>query len=377
MLDEDDLKVGLALSGGGFRATLFHVGSLSRLNELGWLRKLDIITSVSGGSIIAGLLARNWSELTWTDGFHGEVATNFQDKVEKPIRDFCSRTIDVTAGLLGALSPFSSIPDEVASAYDEHLYQSCTLQQLPAPEPGRTPRFVFYATSLQSGSSVRISSKYLADYKVGRIDKPNFKLSKVVAASSAFPPVLSPVVFEFNDVAIWKNMEGAYLHDHADLKNRLILTDGGVYDNLGLEAIWDRCETVFVSDAGAPLGLEERPSTDPMGQMGRVRDILIEQTRALRKRKLVEDFRKRVRKGTYWGITTSIDEYGLTDSLTKDSNRTRQLKDIRTRLNKFSAEEQGVLINWGYALADSAVRAWVMQGIKVTGGVIPDPNWPV
>ncbi len=53
------LDVGLALSGGGFRATLFHLGSLTRLNELGWLRRLDIVTSVSGGSIIAGLLAHS------------------------------------------------------------------------------------------------------------------------------------------------------------------------------------------------------------------------------------------------------------------------------------------------------------------------------
>src|SRR5579885_2824390 len=100
MVQEDKLNVGLALSGGGFRATLFHIGSLWRLNQLGWLRRLDVITSVSGGSIIAGVLARNWSELTWKVEPQGEVATNFQDKVEKPLREFCSRNIDITAGLL-------------------------------------------------------------------------------------------------------------------------------------------------------------------------------------------------------------------------------------------------------------------------------------
>jgi hypothetical protein len=68
------------------------------------------------------------------------------------------------------------------------------LQQLPEPEPGKTPRFVFYATNLQSGASVRLGRNYLADYKVGRIDKPNFALAKVVAASSAFPPALSPEI---------------------------------------------------------------------------------------------------------------------------------------------------------------------------------------
>ena len=58
-----DLGMGLALSGGGFRASLFHLGSFLRLNELGLLRRLDMITSVSGGSIISGLMARRWNEL--------------------------------------------------------------------------------------------------------------------------------------------------------------------------------------------------------------------------------------------------------------------------------------------------------------------------
>lgn len=49
--------IGLALSGGGFRATLFHCGALWRLNDLGVLARLDRISSVSGGSITAGVLA--------------------------------------------------------------------------------------------------------------------------------------------------------------------------------------------------------------------------------------------------------------------------------------------------------------------------------
>src|SRR3954447_19233634 len=56
-------KTGLALSGGGYRAMLFHVGALWRLNELGWLSKIDRISSVSGGSIAAGRLAAHWDDL--------------------------------------------------------------------------------------------------------------------------------------------------------------------------------------------------------------------------------------------------------------------------------------------------------------------------
>ena len=368
-----DLVMGLALSGGGFRASLFHLGSFLRLNELGLLRRLDIITSVSGGSIVSGLMARHWNELTWKELPQGWVAANFHEKIEAPLRDFCARNIDLRAGLLGILSPFSSKADKLIKAYDKHLYNGYTLQQLPEPEPGKTPRFVFYATNLQTGASVRISRKYLADYKVGRINKPDFPLAKVVAASSAFPPVFSPVIFNFKDIAVWQSMDGTYLDDRKDLKESLFLADGGIYDNLGLEAIWDRCKKVLVSNASAPLEIEASPATDPMGQLGRVRDILMEQTHALRQRMLFEDLEKEKGRIAYWGISTKIAKYGLADALTTDNTLTQKLQEIRTRLNEFSEQEQGQLINWGYALTDATMRS---HGKLMLTAAPPNPAWP-
>ena len=55
--------LGLGLSGGGYRATLFNLGALIRLNEFGLMRKLKRITSVSGGSITSGYLAMRWKDL--------------------------------------------------------------------------------------------------------------------------------------------------------------------------------------------------------------------------------------------------------------------------------------------------------------------------
>lgn len=72
----------LALSGGGFRATLFHLGSLWRLNELGLLSKLARISSVSGGSITSGVLALKWKNLN----FVGGIADNFVDLIDHPER---------------------------------------------------------------------------------------------------------------------------------------------------------------------------------------------------------------------------------------------------------------------------------------------------
>ena len=93
----DGKSLGLALSGGGYRASLFSLGSLWRLNEAGLLPKIDRITSVSGGSILAGVLAHRWKSLNFEQG----RATNFVEEVAATVQEFCSHTIDISAGLAG------------------------------------------------------------------------------------------------------------------------------------------------------------------------------------------------------------------------------------------------------------------------------------
>src|SRR5438094_8510142 len=89
----DDKLTGLAMSGGGFRATLFHLGTLWRLNELAYLPNLDRISSVSGGSITSGVLAVRWPKLQWTKG----VAVNFSDQIVQPLRALCALALDAPA----------------------------------------------------------------------------------------------------------------------------------------------------------------------------------------------------------------------------------------------------------------------------------------
>src|SRR5205085_4179156 len=83
--------IALCLSGGGYRAMLFHVGALWRLNELAFLPKLTRVSSVSGGSITAGVLALRWRQLA----FVNDVATRFVQEVVTPIRTMADETIDV------------------------------------------------------------------------------------------------------------------------------------------------------------------------------------------------------------------------------------------------------------------------------------------
>ena len=369
-------ETGLALSGGGFRATLFHLGALAALNDKGWLSRVAEFTSVSGGSIIAAFLAYRWRQLQFDQ--HGR-ATNFKDEIAVPIQEFCSRTSDIGSIAKGWLNPLKRPSEYLAERYDEDLFKGATLQDLPGEDMG--PRFTIYATNLQTGVSVRMSRAYLADYKLGMFDSPTVPLAVAVAASSAFPPIFVPVVLKL-DPSKWRNVQGSHLFDRVDMRSTLLLGDGGIYDNMGLERIWDSFGMVLVSDAGAPLDSEDSSFWLKISEIARAMrtlDIAIEQSRALRKRKLIDDFKSRAKAGTYWGITTKIADYGLETAgrvraIIVDSTVTAGLARMRTRLNSFSPEEQGRLINWGYALADAAMRRHVLDA-NSTPGQLPFPEY--
>src|ERR1051325_488812 len=87
--------------------------------------------------------------------------------------------------------PARSISDEVTQAYRDHLFGNATLQDLPADSEG--PRFVINATNVQTKVLWRFSKPFMGDYRVGLIRNPTLQLAVAVGASSAFPPVLSPV----------------------------------------------------------------------------------------------------------------------------------------------------------------------------------------
>lgn len=344
--------VALCLSGGGYRAMVFHVGVLWRLNEAGYLPKLERISSVSGGSITAGVLGLHWKDL----GFAGDgIAKAFGDQVVAPIRDLASRTIDAKSIISGALLP-GTIGDKVAAAYDKHLFHKATLQHLP-----ERPRFVINATNVQTGALWRFSRPYMADYRVGRVDNPDVSLAKAVGASSAFPPVLSPVELEIPRGAV-KPTEGADL-SREPYTTQVILTDGGVYDNLGLETVWKQYRTVLVSDAGGKTQPEPEPEDDWAQHALRVLNLVDNQVRSLRKRQVIAAFERGERTGAYWGIRTNIKDYALPTALDCPFERTLELANTPTRLQRMEDELQERLINWGYAVCDAALRRHVDPGV--------------
>jgi NTE family protein len=348
--------IALCLSGGGYRAMLFHVGSIWRLNELGYLPKLDRISSVSGGSITSGVLGANWGNLAFDAN---GVATKFPENVVQPIRSLAANTIDVGSVLVGLL-PGLSASGRVAAAYRDHLFGHRTLQDLPD-----RPRFVINATNIQSGALWRFYKPYIWDWRVGRINNPTTALAVAVGASSAFPPVLSPFHLQFHDTDYVPG-SGSGLQ-RPPFTTEVALSDGGVYDNMGLETAWKQFETVLVSDAGKAMEFQESPKTDWVEHAVRVLDVIQNQVHALRCRDIIAAYRAGQRKGAYWGIATDIAQYRLPNPLPCPHDKTLALATVPTRLAAVPEETQERLINWGYAVCDAAVRAYLDTRLPAPG----------
>jgi NTE family protein len=354
--------IALCLSGGGYRAMLFHTGLLWRLSEAGMLPRLDRVSSVSGGSITAGVLAMNWPHLAFdAQG----VATQFVPQVVEPLRALGARHVDVTSIALGLGLPFTSISDRVVKAYRRELFGEATLQDLP-----ETPRFVINATNLESGVLMRFSRPYLADHRVGRVANPDLPLAVAVAASSAFPPFLSPCTVDFTREA-WLTDPGNDLAT-PEFRGKIRLSDGGVYDNLGLETAWKRYSTILVSDAGGHLGADAEPPVDWPRHMLRVLHVIDNQVRSLRKRQVIEAFRAGTRTGMYVGIRSDPAQYPVPDPIPVDANVALQLAAVPTRLDALDDALQERLVNWGYAICDAGLRAHVLPGLPP--GRLPYPD---
>ena len=349
--------IGLCLSGGGYRAMLFHAGTLWRLYECGWLARADRISSVSGGSIASGMLALRWNALTFDPA---RIHDDFVPGVIAPLRKLAGETIDAEAVILGIALP-GQISARVAAAYRRFLYGDATLQDLPD-----APRFVINATNVQSGALWRFMKPYMRDYRVGSVDKPDVALADAVAASSAFPPVLSPHEMELDpdDFAPGSGLD----LQREPFTSKVVLTDGGVYDNLGLETVWKRYKTVLVSDGGGKMQAEEEPKGDWARHSKRVLDLVDNQVRSLRKRQVIDSFKSHERSGAYWGIRTDIADYGLPTALPCPFERTIALADTPTRLKRMNAGLQERLINWGYAVCDAAMRRHVDPALPRPAG---------
>ena len=322
-------RLGLALSGGGFRASFFHIGVLARMAELNLLRDVESISTVSGGSIIGALyylrlkeLLENKPDAEIHQHHYVELVQQIEDEFTAAVKkNFSWYTFSSFFHNLKMMSPSYSRSDRIGELYDELIYRPAwkgrnapiMMHELKIRPKDASPNEEFNptrghnddrinkvpvlninATVLNTGHDWRFTASRMGevihdDNIALNIDKntrlegnryqalhhysQGFPLGKAVAASACVPGLFPPLSISHMYGKPW----------------RVQLVDGGVYDNQGIEALRDKhhfCTHMIISDASAQMRDEASPSTRTLPVytrvsevlMGRVREEILEQT---------------------------------------------------------------------------------------------------
>src|SRR5262245_16226049 len=145
-------KIGLALSGGGFRASLYHLGLVRFLRDAGLLPRVTHITSVSGGSILGAHLVLNWDRYNGSAGEFDAAASEFLAFVQLDVRNRIIRRFPLAfpfrgpRWLLGLSNRTLTRTGLLEYHYAKYLLGDRSLFQLP-----EKPQLHILATNLSEG----------------------------------------------------------------------------------------------------------------------------------------------------------------------------------------------------------------------------------
>jgi predicted acylesterase/phospholipase RssA len=348
-------RIGLALSGGGFRATLFHLGVVRLLYETGQLPLVKRIGAVSGGSVLAAHLVLNWERYTGSKEEFDKAAQEIFQFVQTDVRGWIvrRRIFAWIIGVLWRLMPQRrrwTLSNLLQKKY-ESLYGGKRLKALRAQEgtPDR-PHVYFYSASLTSGavcsfgrSGFRWHENDDNPYQKS-IDVPNTPIAFAVTASSAFPPLFPPI--EVSNETLYCDLD-KFPYPH-------FLTDGGVYDNLGIDRlIWfqstqPQLDLLISSDAQGNFDSKiETKFTSIISRNVRASDILMTRVSSIQ-----------LQRFTAPGSTPPLIRIGIKEEIFDPLDRTllqpeaqRSLPNIRTDLDEFSPVEITALVAHGYNCA--------------------------
>jgi len=367
-------RIGLALSGGGFRASLFHLGVIRRLEELGIMEDVSIVSAVSGGSIVAAFYLCEMekelreSRLKRTKADRVElferIAERFLKAVDHNLRTraliftpfyhpiFFVKSLIFQAFRRGARAEL------IQAEYDEFFFYNDTLDQLPVerPEDGAKqvvskcvksdkepyygPRLLLNTTSLLTGERKTFSrdtSSGIVDLKTS--DKNVFLLSQVVGASSGVPVLFPPT---------------AICGD--------LLVDGGVSDNQGIEGLLNEdsgCNVLLVSDASGQMRVKHTLRTSDAKVYLRVNEIYQFQIRNKLLTQLLEWGRVNPKERSFAFIHLLVNLKSRRGSPPRVSTDILPaLGAIRTDLDQFAPVECEALMYHGYTLIDAQLKEY-------------------
>ena len=314
-----EMRLGLALSGGGFRASFFHVGVLAQMAMLGLLRHVEVISTVSGGSIIGPLyylhvktLLENKTDTQITDQDYKDIVerveVDFLQAVQRNIRmrTFLNPVKNIRMGLANY-----SRSDRIGELYDEYLYRPIfnpnrtrpiEMRELKIQPKGdrdgfhplehnlgrnaKVPILLINATSLNTGHNWRFEASRMGEPP--RTDKVAQEIDKNLRLRR--PPSYDDIILKQQDielgmaVAASAGVPGLFhplaISDLYPDEIRVQLVDGGVHDNQGIQGLLARgCTHFIVSDASGQMRDEPDPATGIAAVVGRANSILMDRVR--------------------------------------------------------------------------------------------------
>lgn len=316
------MQTALALSGGGYRASVYHLGVLSRLAREEQLENVTFLSTVSGGSLVTGLLF-TLNENRWPTS---------QEYLEKvlPAAKKLFTTTDLQKSLLESVSKnlfllFGSRAKALSRLIQEEWGVTIKVSELP-----KSPRWMINATCYESGKNWRFERFRMGDYLFGYSnDTDQVKLADAMTASAGFPGLIGALELDVTPMKWFEYISNVKARDEvADSpekiqtrktqpKNQLFskkvhLWDGGVYDNHGLEGLhdfrsgWsDKFEFLLVSDAAGRGGMEHySPGAKSIGRL--ITGIMMNQVRSLRTRAILERIQNHDDKGVFLQTGKSV-----------------------------------------------------------------------
>jgi NTE family protein len=349
-------RLGVCLSGGGFRASLYSLGALRYLAEAGLLQRVRVISAVSGGSIAAGMVADRWDSFEAAGG----TLDAFIEQIDRPFRTTITarnlRNVWLLCALLYLLPSIVTRKNSggVALAWTlrRFLYEHRRLAELP---PG--PQVILTSTDLGRGRAFRMSRDFVGSYDLGYAEPAPAKLDLgvAVASSAAFPLAFTVV-----------HVRSAALGLPGSPPRLLSLVDGSVYDNLGLEWFqgWEsgrppsahRPDFVIAVNAANPLEATARRYGSVRALFRDLR-VQYQQTLNVRVRWMVDRLLAGRDRGVYIGIGHDprryTDSHGrpidpLFYSGALPSSLVGPLARVRTDLDRFNEQEAELLSYHGY-----------------------------
>lgn len=371
--------IGLALSGGGVRAAAFHAGVLKWLAEKDQLKDIKELSTVSGGSLFVGLLFHH-------SGYKWPSSNDYLNSVLPSVRNVLTgKSLQANALLRLLVNPlnwrfFFSRANILAQSIEGLWGISATLEDVPSD-----PIWSINGTTAESGRRFRVKGSILGDYEIGYADASHLKLSKAMAVSAAFPVGIGPVTLETQKY-VWRKRENWGSNSEVQFQpkfKKLHLYDGGIYDNLGIEPLFDvgsrklkldketQIEFLLVSDAGAPYARKPLPNLLRPGRLMQLVNIAMDQTRALRVRSYVGYLVDSPERGRYLQIGFRPEDqiHGLNAKELLDvewltDEEIRFAIEYPTTLKRMDVQDFDLLVRHGYETARGNDIAYLKCGVK-------------